>query len=45
MNTMKIFFRWLGWMAGAIICASAFSSSAAVVTVFVGNTNLSGIAC
>jgi len=44
MNTMKFFFHCMGWMAGAIICAGAFSSSAAVVTVFVGNTNLSGIA-
>jgi plastocyanin len=45
MNTTEKISRWMGWTAGVIlIWASAFSGSAASVTVFVGNTNLSGFA-
>jgi plastocyanin len=44
MNAMKRFLRWAGVMSGTMILTGALSGSAASVTVFVGNTNLTGTA-
>lgn len=44
MKVMKYFSRWMGLVAGGMICANTLSGFAATVTVFVGNTNLSGFA-
>jgi plastocyanin len=42
MNTKKNFFRWTGMTIGGMMLAHALAVSAAIVTVFVGNTNLTG---
>ena len=42
MNAMKRFLQWAGVMIGTMILTGALSGSAASVTVFVGNTNLTG---
>ncbi len=44
MDTMKILSRWAGMAVGAMIFAHSPAGIAATVTVFVGNTNLSGLA-
>jgi plastocyanin len=44
MDTMKILSRWAGMVVGAMIFTHSLAGDAATVTVFVGNTNLSGFA-
>lgn len=44
MNTMTGFSRWAGMAVGVMIFAHSLAGVAATVTVFVGNTNLSGFA-
>jgi plastocyanin len=44
MDTMKILSRWAGMAVGAMIFTHSLVGIAATVTVFVGNTNLSGFA-
>jgi plastocyanin len=44
MDTMKILSRWAALAVGAMIFTHSLAGIAATVTVFVGNTNLSGLA-
>ncbi len=44
MNTIKMFSRWAGLAVGVMLLTHSLAGVAATVTVFVGNTNLAGLA-